>query len=229
MPAQSKSLFWGKFSLNPNVKEDPEVKRKQQLQGNYKPIPQVTSKGFHLYAPYAAELKRERGATCHLTLDIFELKPKPKLINRVFLTIKPDWTPSFFGMYFTWLDPKDIRGRPGKKKPLLIIKSLYNSATTGIESFVAFPNNWEKQAGATNLQTGFWHASDTLGESNELTVGEEGYIEIHVILSPSTGEITPEQAKRYYTFGLRWDWINEKFVPISKDNNWIQDYYMRLQ
>ena len=203
MPAHSKSLFWGKLS----IKSDNDTK------------------GFHLYSLYAPELKSESGVKCHFALDIFTLYPKPHLINRIFLIYRYAWPPTTYGMSFTWMDKEE------KTMPLLVVRSFADGiyGPLGIEHFIALPHGWSKQPSVTNLNFGAWRASDTIGEKNILAREQNGLIGIQASVFPATGELSPEQVKRDYTFKLLWDWDREKFTPHSENKSVIDRYFVPYQ
>jgi len=211
LPAQGKSLFWGKLT-------------------------DKDTKGFHLYSLYAPELKRKQPMSnylqCHFALDIFALDPKPKLINRIFLVFKGGWAPTTYGMFFTWMKPKGTFMHSQKNTiPMIVVKSFAKGiyGPDGIEHFIVFNNGWLNQASVSNLRFGGWRGSYTAGEDNELVIGRNGLIEIHASLSPTTNEFTPEQYARDYTFSLRWDsiWdiIAGKYVPHAENEKVIETYF----
>jgi len=207
MPAQGKSLFWGKLS-------------------------DKSTKGFHLYSLYAPELKREQPTSnylqCHFALDIFDLHPKPILINRVFLVFKGGWAPTTYGMFFTWMNPEATSAYSQENTiPMVVVKSFFNGVygVDGIESFIVFPDGWTNQASVSNLQFGGWHASDTAGEDNRLMIGWNNRLEIHASLNAATNELSPEEYSRDYTFSLLWDNLSGKYVPHAENQKVIKTYF----
>lgn len=205
MPRESKSLFWGKFSLDP------------------KQVPI----GFHFHSLYAPQLKEKERYKYNLALDVFSLGAKPRLQNRVFLTYKLSGFPTTYDVSFTWLKPKDHYW------PVIIIKSFSQGSygPLGVEHYIAFPNGWDKAAQTMSLRFGSWNASDTVGESNRLVLGRYDQLEIHVSLFNSQGEEI-QDGEHNYTFKVEWDLNlnpNDFAASAEGDQKWVNGYFTGYQ
>ena len=199
MPVEAKSVFWGQLAAQPDL----------------------AATGFHLYALYAPELKKEGATSFHFALDSYRMTPQPQLLNRVFLQFSSSWKPTHYGMYFSWLNPQT------KTLPLIVIRvfSVGDYGPIGSEYFVAMPGGWTNLPSIAELGFGKWHASDTSGEDNSLLLGENGFAEIRASLGTTTSELSPEDVERNYNFTVDWEPLNKQWIAHAQNADVLERYY----
>jgi len=197
MGTKTTSLFWSQFVP----------------QGRKTPI------GLHLYNLWSDEgltyqSTSNQGQYIHLALDVWGApnSKKPKLLNRVFISLRTRDFANRYEMRFYWLDPKE------RKIPFLVLQTKYDDGVPfGEEHFIVFPSGWEGESNVQSLAFGTWHSSDESGQKNIVFLNNDDTLSIRTKIFPATSEITDEEEIKTYHF--TYYWTGDQFYPTSSTPN----------